>query len=84
MILTSVPNVYLNFGTEQQKPIEKMNVQQAREAIEDGQFGATNMLPKINAAITYLSACPQGRVIITSADRAIDALSGKAGTVITA
>lgn len=84
MILTSVPNVYLNFGSEQQKAVDKMNVQQARKAIEDGQFGATNMLPKINAAITYLSACPQGRVIITSADRAMDALKGRAGTVITA
>lgn len=84
VILTSVPNVYLNFGREDQKPIERMNVEEAKQYIADGQFGANDMLPKINAAIQYLSVRPDGRTIITTADHVIDAMNGKAGTTITA
>jgi carbamate kinase len=84
VILTSVPNVYLNFGREDQKAIERMNVEEAKQYIAEGQFGPNDMLPKINAAIQYLAARPDGRTIITTADNVIDALNGKAGTTITA
>lgn len=42
------------------------------------------MLPKIEAAIAYLEANPEGRVLITSLKNVKDALKGKSGTVITA
>jgi carbamate kinase len=84
LILTSVPNVYLNFGSDKQQAIEQMTIAEAKQYIADGQFGESTMLPKINAAITYLTAVPRGRVIITTADQAQAALTGKAGTVITA
>ncbi len=84
LILTSVPQVYLGFGTENQTPIARMNVQEAQQYIADGQFGERDMLPKIQAAITYLKNCPHGRVIITTADAVKDAMAGKTGTVITA
>lgn len=42
------------------------------------------MLPKIEAAITYLEAHPQGKVLITSLGDVKEALKGKRGTVITA
>lgn len=83
MILTSVPNVFLGFGTNAQKAVDRMNVREARKYIADGQFGENDMLPKIQAAITYLSKCPSGRVLITSLDKVTDALDGKAGTIIT-
>ena len=47
------------------------------------EFGKNNMLPKIEAAISYLEAVPSGRVLITSLDKATDALKGKSGTLIT-
>ena len=84
LILTSVPNVYLNFGKPNQKPISSMNVETASSCIREGQFGETDMLPKIQAAITYLAANPAGEAIITTADEAVEALAGRAGTVITA
>lgn len=84
LILTSVPNVCLNFGTENQKPLERINVEEAKRHIAEGQFGETNMLPKINAAITFLEKVPQGRVIITTADKVTEAVKGRAGTLITA
>lgn len=41
------------------------------------------MLPKIEAAISYLGANPQGEVLITSMDALKDALKGKNSTKIT-
>lgn len=82
LILTSVDYVYLNYGKENQTPIEKMTVSEAKKYIEDGHFGETDMLPKIEAAITYLETVPDGRVVITSLDKTAAAIEGKVGTVI--
>jgi carbamate kinase len=41
------------------------------------------MLPKINAAIAYLSTVPTGKVIITSLNKTADVINGKVGTIIT-
>lgn len=83
MILTSVECVYRDFETESQTPIRHMTVSEADELIAAGQFGLTNMQPKIEAAITYLNAVPTGSVLITSLGRVQDALKGNAGTTIT-
>ncbi len=84
LILTSVPNVFLQFGQNGQKAITSMNIAEAEKYIADNQFGVSDMLPKINASISYLRSNPSGRAIITTAENAIAALEGKAGTVITA
>ena len=84
IILTSVDCVYRNFGTEHQTPIGSMTVAEAREAIAQGQFEAGTMLPKIEAAISYLEKVKDGRVLITSIGKGKDAVKGKAGTVVTA
>ena len=84
IILTSVPNVYSDFGTPNQKSISSLTISEAQEMIDQGQFGEGTMLPKIEAAISYLSTNKDGSVLITSLEAATDALKGKAGTVITA
>lgn len=84
IILTSVPNVYRNFETENQEPITSLTVSEAEKMIGEGQFGEGTMLPKIEAAITYLAANKEGSVLITSLNSVAGALKGKAGTVITA
>ncbi len=84
LILTSVPNVFLQFGQNDQKAISSMNIAEAEKYIADNQFGVSDMLPKINASISYLRSNPSGRAIITTAENATAALEGKAGTVITA
>lgn len=83
IILTSVPCVYLNFGTQKQEPLHTMTVQQARELIAQGQFEAGTMLPKIEASVSYLEKNPSGSVLITSISTVADALKGRNGTVIT-
>ncbi len=83
IILTSVECVYRDFETDTQQPIRHITVNEAKELTASGQFGLTNMQPKVEAAITYLEAVPEGSVLITSLDRVQDALKGSAGTVIT-
>ena len=84
IILTGVEQVCENYGRENQRAIPAMTVAQAQELISQEQFEPGTMLPKIEAAIAYLSENPQGRVLITSMDALKDALKGKNGTVITA
>ena len=83
IILTSVPYVYKNFGKDDQEPILKMNVKEAKEYIEADEFGEVDMLPKIKAAIEFLESNHDGSVLITSLASVADALKGKAGTFIT-
>lgn len=84
IILTSVEQVYKNYGKEHMEPISSMTVAKAKDYITEGHFGEGNMLPKIEAAIAYLEKVPTGIVRITSLKKANDAVRGKTGTVITA
>ncbi len=84
LILTGVPSVYTGFHTKEQAAIPQMNVEQAKAFIKDGEFEETTMLPKIEAAISYLETNPAGKAIITSMNLVKDAIRGKAGTVIVA
>ncbi len=84
IILTSVPCVYTDFGKEDQAPIAKMNITDAEKFIANGEFGEEDMLPKIEAAISFLKSNPEGSVLITSIAAVDDALKGKTGTFITA
>ena len=84
IILTSVDYVYRDIGKESQSPLTELTVAEAKELITQGQFEAGTMLPKIEAAISYLEKVPVGRVLITSLTKVKDAVKGKAGTVVTA
>lgn len=84
MILTSVPNVYKCYGKENQEAITSMTAAEASSLIFSGEFEEGTMLPKIEAAISYLSKNSHGKVLITSLSAVADALKGKAGTWITA
>ncbi len=83
IIYTSVPCVYKNYGTEQEESIRSMTIAEAAKYMEEGQFGEGTMLPKIEAAVAYLSAVPDGSVLITSLDHTTEAIKGKTGTIIT-
>lgn len=84
IILTSVPNVYTGFGTDEQKALSSLSVKDAIDLIQSNEFEEGTMLPKIEAAISYLTDHKEGSVLITSLEFVSDALKGKAGTVITA
>lgn len=84
IILTGVPCVYLNYNQPEQKTLSGLTAAQAKELINEGQFEEGTMLPKIEAAISYLEQNPAGKVLITSLEAVSHAIKGKGGTVITA
>ncbi len=84
IILTDVECVYTNYGKPEQAPIASMTLEQAKKYAAEGQFESGSMLPKIEAAITYLEKVPGGQVLITNQKNIKDAIKGKTGTFITA
>ena len=84
IILTGVDQVCLNYGKENEEKISSMTIAEAKEYMAEGHFEEGTMLPKIEAAITYLSTVPGGSVLITSMNSVKDAVKGKTGTLITA
>ena len=84
IILTSVPCVYRNFGKEGQQALSSFTIEEAKEMIAKGEFEKGTMLPKIEAAIAYLTKNEKGSVLITSLESVSDALKGRAGSLITA
>jgi len=81
MMLTDVPNVYINFGKENEQKLSHITVAEAEQYVAEGQFPAGSMLPKMQAAIEFAKLGKES--IICSIDQAVAALDGKAGTRIT-
>ncbi|MBS6956334.1 MAG: carbamate kinase [Enterocloster asparagiformis] len=82
MILTSVDNVTLNYGSPEEKPILRMNIQEARDYMAQGQFEFASMLPKVSASVDFIENGKGRSAIITSLDKAKSSLKGEAGTTI--
>lgn len=83
LISTSVPKVALDYRTPRQRDIDRMSVREAKSYLEEGQFAAGSMQPKIEAAIAFLERGGR-RVIITQPHELARALAGRTGTQIVA
>lgn len=81
-ILTAVERVAINFGRSNQKELEDLSVEQARRYIKEGHFPAGSMLPKVEAAIKFVESKPGRKAIISSLEKAKEAVLGKTGTVL--
>jgi len=81
MILTDVPAVYLDFGTEKEQPIGRIKVDAMRKLLEKKIFPAGTIGPKVEAAVQFVEKGGE-KAIIASLQDAEDALKGKTGTVI--
>ena len=80
-ILTAVDKVAVNFGKPNERCLDIMTVNEARQLLADGQFPQGNMGPKIEAAINFLEHGGT-KVVISSVERMPEAISGKTGTEI--
>ena len=84
LILTGVDNVYINFNQPDQKKLENVTVNEMKQYIKEGQFAPGSMLPKVEAAISFLEKAPKGRkTIITSLENLDAVINDTSGTVIT-
>jgi len=82
MILTDVPYVYINYGTENEKALKEVKLDEIRRYYEEGHFPPGSMGPKVLAAIRFLENGGE-RAIIADIDHAWEALKGETGTHIT-
>ena len=82
LILTDVDSARLDYGKPTERPIRQMTASQARAHIAEGQFPPGSMGPKVEACIRFVEHGGD-RAIITSLERAAEALEGEAGTLIT-
>ena len=83
MILTEVERVAIRWGKPDQKDLSHLTLAEAARYVDEGHFGVGSMLPKVQAAMKFVRAHPDRKAIITSLDKALDALEGKTGTVVT-
>lgn len=81
LILTAVDQVSLNFNKKNEEKLSKLSVSDARVAIRNEEFGEGSMLPKIEAACYFASKTGK-KAIISSLEKARDAIDGKNGTLI--
>ena len=81
IILTKVKQAELNYGKENAIKLGKITLEEAQTYINEGNFAAGSMLPKIQAAINFVDET-NGRAIITSLDNLQNVLIGKNVTEI--
>ncbi len=82
LITTAVDQVSLNYGQPDEKPLDRMSIEDARQYIRDGHFEFKSMQPKVEAGIDFVAAGKGRRAIITSMELAEKAVDGCAGTTI--
>lgn len=83
LILTEVDKICLNYKKPNQQVLDNITVAEAIKYIEEGHFAPGSMLPKVMAAVKFARRFPGKKAIITSLYKAVEALDGDAGTVIT-
>ena len=79
IILTAVPNVFVDFGKPGERPLGAVTLAEIEELRDQGQFPPGSMEPKIDAVIHFLH---QGgkRALITDPESLPRAIEGRAGT----
>ena len=79
IILTDVPQVFVNYGKPDQKALGAVTLQEIESLQANGHFAPGSMGPKVEAIINFLKAGGK-RGLITSPGCLSDALDGRAGT----
>lgn len=82
IILTAVKRVSINFRKPNELEFSKLSVKEAKQYIDDEQFGKGSMEPKIVAAVSFVESNKKGQAIIASLEDAALAVKGQAGTII--
>jgi len=80
IILTAVEKVAINFGKPDQKWLDHLTPEEARQYEAEGQFAPGSMLPKVQAALSFAESAPGRVALITLLEKAKDGIEGKTGT----
>lgn len=82
IVLTGVDYVYINYNKPNQERLERVTVSQLQEYIKQGQFAPGSMLPKVEAAIDFVTHQPAGKAVITSLSNLGALIESESGTII--
>jgi len=81
IILTAVDKVAINYGKENQTNLNILTTDDANKYIEKNEFAPGSILPKIEACLDFVNSTNK-TAIITSLDKAKEAINGNSGTII--
>ena len=74
--------VAIHFGTPEQEALSELTPELAEKYIEEGEFPAGSMLPKVQAAVAFTQSGEGRTSLITLLEKAKDGIAGKTGTLI--
>jgi carbamate kinase len=83
LILTDIAAVYRDYGTDRAAPIRRMTAAEAETLLQEDQFAAGSMRPKVEAAIAFVRG-GGGRAVIAELGAGLAAIRGETGTTIVA
>lgn len=79
IILTAVPNVYVDFGKPEQRALGAVTIEEIERLQAEGHFAPGSMGPKIEAVIQFLRRGGR-RALITNPESLPEAIEGRGGT----
>jgi carbamate kinase len=79
IILTAVPQVYVDFGKPTQQALGAVTLEEIERMYEEGHFPPGSMGPKIEAVVRFLKSGGR-RALITNPESLPHAIEGRAGT----
>lgn len=82
VFLTDVDAAYMGFGTENQKALHDVTVEQIHSYANAGEFGKDSMEPKVRAAIKFCEQRPDRVCCIGALEDASRVVRRESGTVI--
>jgi carbamate kinase len=80
VFLTDVSCAYLDYGTEDERPIGTVDAATVQSYLDSGEFGEGSMVPKMRACLRFVT--DGGEAVIASIDEPEAALEGETGTVV--
>ena len=83
VIATDVPQVMVDYGTDQARPLGRVPAAELAALSDRGAFDAGSMAPKVTAACRFVQATGRPATITALATLA-EALAGRAGTIVEA
>lgn len=81
LLITGVPRIGLDYGTPNQRFLDKLTLDEARRYLAEGQFPPGSMGPKVRASISFVEDGGT-EAIVTAPERLAAALRGEDGTRI--
>lgn len=79
ILVTGVDAVSIDFGTPQARVVRQLSIDLAEKHLDEGQFPAGSMGPKVRAAIDFVRSSG-GTTVITSAEHLLDAMDPASAT----